>query len=54
VKYKVSYITTLAAAMATARGIAERQKRATTVKSLQEYHKEILSESAILQSEPAR
>ncbi|NLP03267.1 MAG: carbamoyl-phosphate synthase large subunit [Fibrobacter sp.] len=43
VKYKVSYITTLAAAKAAARGIAERQKKSTTVKSLQEYHSEISS-----------
>ena len=43
VKYKIPYITTLAAARATALGIAERQKKLATVKSLQEYHKEIAS-----------
>lgn len=52
VKYKVPYITTLAAAKATARGIAERQKRATTVKSLQEYHKEINEIPQQLLNEP--
>src|SRR5690554_1167907 len=41
VKYKVPYITTLAAAKATALGISEWQKKAATVKSLQTYHKEI-------------
>ena len=41
VKYKVPYITTMAAASAAARGIAARQKSATQVKSLQEYHADI-------------
>ncbi|MDO5576498.1 MAG: ATP-grasp domain-containing protein, partial [Fibrobacter sp.] len=41
VKYKVPYITTLAAAKATALGISEWQKRPAAVKSLQSYHKEI-------------
>lgn len=52
VKYKVSYITTLAAAKATARGIADRQKRATIVKSLQSYHKEITNIQQQLLDEP--
>jgi len=52
VKYKVSYITTLAAAKATARGIADRQKRATIVKSLQAYHKEIANIPQQLLDEP--
>ena len=44
IKYKVPYITTLAAAMASARGIAayrENNMGKGTVKSLQAYHKEI-------------
>jgi carbamoyl-phosphate synthase large subunit len=41
IKYKIPYITTLAAAVAAAKGIAARQKEAFAVKSLQEYHKEI-------------
>jgi carbamoyl-phosphate synthase large subunit len=41
IKYKVPYITTLAAAIAAARGIEEFQKRKTDVKSLQDYHVDI-------------
>jgi carbamoyl-phosphate synthase large subunit len=41
IKYKVPYITTLAAALAAARGIARTQKDKGRVKSLQEYHAEI-------------
>jgi len=41
IKYKVPYITTLAAAIAAARGIEEFQKRKTDVKSLQDYHADI-------------
>jgi carbamoyl-phosphate synthase large subunit len=41
IKYKVPYITTLAAAMAAAKGIAEYKRGKTTVKSLQSYHRDI-------------
>ena len=38
IKYKVPYITTTTAAAATAKGIAARQGKDASVKSLQEYH----------------
>jgi carbamoyl-phosphate synthase large subunit len=38
IKYKIPYITTLAAALASAKGIAATQKGIGAVKSLQEYH----------------
>jgi len=41
VKHKVSYITTVAAAVAAAEGIAARLKGDSSVKPLQEYHAEI-------------
>jgi len=41
IKYKVPYITTLAAAMATARGIAAHRQGKSKVKSLQSYHTDI-------------
>jgi len=41
IKYKVPYITTLAAAMATARGIAAHRQGKSKVKSLQSYHADI-------------
>jgi carbamoyl-phosphate synthase large subunit len=41
IKYKVPYITTLAAAHAAARGIASYQKGKSGVKSIQKYHSEI-------------
>ncbi|MFC1873506.1 carbamoyl-phosphate synthase large subunit [Chloroflexota bacterium] len=41
IKYKVPYITTLAAALAAARGIAESKKSTVRVKSLQGYHRGI-------------
>ncbi len=41
IKYKVPYITTTAAAAATARGIEAKKKSGGQVKSLQEYHSEI-------------
>ncbi|TET47778.1 MAG: carbamoyl-phosphate synthase large subunit [Dehalococcoidia bacterium] len=41
IKYKVPYITTLAAAMAAAKGIAAHRQVKTEVKSLQRYHSEI-------------
>jgi len=41
IKYKVSYITTLAAAAAAAKGIAAYKQGKDEVKSLQEYHKGI-------------
>jgi carbamoyl-phosphate synthase large subunit len=41
IQYKLPYITTAAAALATARGISSRQKGQTGVKSLQNYHSDI-------------
>lgn len=41
IKYKVPYITTAAAAIASAKGIAAYRDRQTEVKSLQEYHQDI-------------
>ena len=41
IKYKIPYITTTAAALATAAGIAEGIGKAPTVKSLQNYHTDI-------------
>jgi carbamoyl-phosphate synthase large subunit len=41
IKYKVPYITTVAAALATVVGIEEMRKGSTSVRSLQEYHKSI-------------
>ena len=41
IKYKIPYITTLAAAVATARGIEAWQKGEGGVKSIQEYHQDI-------------
>jgi carbamoyl-phosphate synthase large subunit len=41
IKYKVPYITTLAAAMAAARGIAVYRQAKSGVKSLQRYHADI-------------
>jgi carbamoyl-phosphate synthase large subunit len=38
IKHKVPYITTLAAALAAARGIGAKRKRQSTVRSLQDYH----------------
>ena len=42
VKLKIPYITTVAAAAAAAKGIAARQRGDTGVKSLQEYHRDIV------------
>jgi carbamoyl-phosphate synthase large subunit len=42
IKHKVPYITTLAAALAAARGIAAKRNRKSTVRSLQDYHQTIL------------
>jgi carbamoyl-phosphate synthase large subunit len=41
IKHKVPYITTTAAAVAAAKGIAARRNKAPEVKSLQEYHKQM-------------
>jgi carbamoyl-phosphate synthase large subunit len=41
IKYKIPYITTTAAAIAAARGIADKINGASDVKSLQDYHKDI-------------
>jgi len=42
IKHKVPYITTTAAALAAARGIAARRAGDSKVKALQEYHADIL------------
>jgi len=42
IKYKIPYITTATAAVATAKGILARQSSDTMVKSLQEYHSDII------------
>jgi carbamoyl-phosphate synthase large subunit len=42
IKYKISYITTPAAAVAAAEGIKAARESGTPVKSLQEYHKDIV------------
>ena len=42
IKYKIPYITTTSAATAATKGIKERQNGAYKVKSLQEYHREIV------------
>lgn len=41
IKYKIPYITTTAAAIAAARGIADKNNGASEVKSLQDYHADI-------------
>jgi carbamoyl-phosphate synthase large subunit len=41
IKYGIPYITTISAALAAAKGIAERKKETSTIRSLQEYHKDI-------------
>ncbi len=41
IKYKVAYITTLAAALAAAKGIAAYQKGKSGVRSIQSYHEDI-------------
>jgi carbamoyl-phosphate synthase large subunit len=41
IQYRVPYITTLSAALAAAKGIRAVRKGHGTVKSLQEYHREI-------------
>jgi len=41
IKYKIPYITTTAAAIAAAKGIAARRKGSGTVRSLQSYHSDI-------------
>ncbi|MBN1927464.1 MAG: carbamoyl-phosphate synthase large subunit [Prolixibacteraceae bacterium] len=42
IKYKIPYITTTSAALAATKGIKDRQERQYRVKSLQEYHAEII------------
>jgi carbamoyl-phosphate synthase large subunit len=39
IKYKIPYITTMPAALAAARGIADRRRDLTQVRSLQDYHR---------------
>ncbi|MBN2188796.1 MAG: carbamoyl-phosphate synthase large subunit, partial [Chitinispirillaceae bacterium] len=41
IRFKVPYLTTLAAALAAVKGIADFKKGRTTVRSLQDYHKDI-------------
>jgi len=43
IKYKIPYVTTAAAAAAAAEGIKAARERTTTVKSLQEYHRDIVA-----------
>ena len=42
IKYRIPYITTATAAIATAKGIVARQARETVVKSLQDYHADLI------------
>ena len=42
IKYKIPYITTLAAALASAKGIAAMRKGLASIKSLQTRHQDIL------------
>ena len=42
IKYKIPYITTATAAAATAKGIAARKGKENVVKSLQEYHADLV------------
>lgn len=46
IKYKVPYITTVAAASAAAKGIAAYRKGKSTVKSLQQYHADLTSSAS--------
>jgi carbamoyl-phosphate synthase large subunit len=41
IKYKIPYITTLAAAIAAAKGIASYRKGKGSIRSLQNYHEDI-------------
>ena len=41
IKYKIPYVTTIAAALAAAKGVAARRQGAYSVKSLQDYHADI-------------
>jgi carbamoyl-phosphate synthase large subunit len=41
IKYKIPYITTVAAAVATAKGIAAFKEKSAQIKSLQSYHADI-------------
>ena len=41
IKYKIPYITTLAGALAAARGIAAARRQSSPVRSLQSYHADI-------------
>ena len=42
IKHKVAYVTTLAASLAAASGIAAKRKKQSTVSSLQDYHQTIV------------
>jgi len=42
IRYKVSYVTTLAAAFAAARGIRAVRNKEGEIKSVQSYHKDII------------
>jgi carbamoyl-phosphate synthase large subunit len=46
IKYRIPYITTTAAAIAAAKGIAARREGAPNVRTLQEYHGRILQDGA--------
>jgi len=51
IKHKIPYITTAAAALAAAKGIQAQRQGKATVKSLQEYHKDI-AQRTLLVAEP--
>jgi carbamoyl-phosphate synthase large subunit len=48
IKYKIAYITTLAAASASAKGIADRRKGEAEVKSLQSYQADIKKSTSLI------
>jgi len=45
IRHKVAYMTTIAAALAAAKGIAERRGSTTKVRSLQSYHESLATEA---------
>ena len=51
IKYRIPYITTAAAAVATAAGIAAGREKTTIVKSLQSYHADI-EQAAVVNTQP--
>jgi len=45
IKHKIPYVTTMAAGLAAAKGIAARRKDEAKIKSLQSYHKDLTEEA---------